>query len=321
LETKQYEEFEYKVIEDSVTIVKYTGHYGVVHVPDRINNITVTKIGKEAFRDCKFISKVTLPYTIEVLESYSFCGCNGLTEFYFGDKIISIGSHAFYNCRGVSEIYLPGDIKDIGDGAFKNCDKISKINVRTKSEKILSIKHPLEGLLHDVTVKIVYEIEGKEERAALLFPKDEVFYSYYTTRLNDKTTFGVGNHYHNCIGNGSIDYTRYDSLFSGAKNQLPSEVLLQIALLRVMYPYKLDEESNARYLLFMNEHMDTVTKKAIQWEDMEVLKFFASKKLMREVKIDEYIEYALNYNKIECTSFLLTYKNKNYNKRNLEFEL
>lgn len=321
MEIRQYEDFEYTVIENRVTIVKYTGNYGVVLIPDRINNIEVTKIGKEAFRDCTFISKVSLPNTLEVLENYCFCGCNGLTEFYFGDKINSIGSHAFYNCRGLSEIYLPGEIRDIGDGAFKNCDKINKINVRAESEKIISIKHPLEGLLHDVIVKIVYVIEGKEEKAALLFPKDEVFFSYYTTRLNDKTTFGVGNHYHNCVGNGTIDYARYDSLFSGAKNQLPIDILLQIALLRAMYPYRLEEEDNERYLLYIKEHMDTVTKKAIQSENIEELGFIASKKLMKEDKMDEYIEYAIERNKVECTSFLLTYKNENYNKRNLELEL
>ncbi len=321
LETRQYKEFEYTVTEDFVTITKYIGESGVVILPDKIDNVVVKKIGKEAFRECKFMTKVSLPDTIEQLDSYSFCGCTGLTEFYFGDEIREIGSHAFYNCRELNEIYLPDDIRDIGDGAFKNCDKINKINVRAKSEKLMSIKHPLEGLLQDVVVKIEYEIEERKEKAALLFPKNEVSFSYYTTRLNDKTSFGVGNHYYYCIGDGTIDYQRYDSLFSGAKNELISEVLCQIALLRLMYPYKLLDEYSEKYLLYIEEHIDTITKGAIKLENMEQLSFFASKMLMKEEKIDEYIEYALDLNKVECTSYLLAYKNENYNKRNLDFEL
>lgn len=321
LETRQYKEYEYIVTEDYVTITKYIGESGVVILPHRIDNIVVKKIGKEAFRDCKFITKVSLPETIEQLERYSFCGCTGLTEFNFGDEIREIGSHAFYNCRVLNEIYLPDDIRDIGDGAFKNCDKISKINVRAKSEKLMSIKHPLEGLLHDIVVRIVYEIGEKTEKAALLFPKNEVSFSYYTTRLNDKTSFGVGNHYYYCIGDGTIDYLRYDSLFSGAKNELSSEVLCQIALLRLMYPYKLTDENSEKYLLFIEEHIDTLTKESIRYENMEQLSFFALKMLMKEGKIDEYIEYALEHGKVECTSYLLAYKNENYNKRSLDFDL
>lgn len=321
LEEKQFEQFQYMEIENEITIIKYLGEEAVVNVPFMIDQLPVTSIGHSAFRDCKFITKIILPDSICQLGPYSFCKCTGLTEFYFGDQVKEIGSHAFYNCWGLYKVFIPGDIREIADGAFKNCDKLRQLNVRSTSENVVSIKHTLEDLSQDVEIKIIYHIDGLEEKAELFFPKDTVFYSDYTNRLNDKTTFGVGNQYHHCVGDGTVDYLRYDFLFARAQNELQDDMLCNIALLRLMSPFRLTEEYREKYLEFIKIHILLVSKLAIKEENMEQLEFLSSEKMIEKENMEDILEYAHKLNKVECVSFLLAYKNKNFSKREITFDL
>lgn len=317
---KEYEDFIYVIKKDEIIITGYIGKASVVRVPKAIGELPVTVIGADAFRDCSFLTKIILPDGIKSIGDYSFCNC-GLTEFTFNDRVTKIGRHAFYNCRGLKTLYLPGMIRDIGDGAFKNCEEINRVYIKASTEQLLSLKYTLGSLSQNVWVHIEYSLENKKEKAILVFPKDAVYYAYYTTRLNDKTTFGIGNQYHYCVGNGVIDYARYDSLFLGAKNELEQEILCEIALNRVMAPYELEEIYKGRYMDYIKEHILPLTQAAITKEDMEVMEFLTTEKLIEEEELAILLDYAREYRKTTCISLLLSYQNKNYNKKKQEFLL
>lgn len=321
MDIKQFEEFQYIEVKHEITILKYMGRASFVIVPENIDNLPVTIIYQDAFRDCNFISKIKIPDSVYKLGDYSFCACSGLTEFSFHKNIEEIGRHAFYNCRGLRKLELPDVIKDIGDGAFKNCEQINQLVIKANSDKLLSLKYTLDSLSQNVFVRIIYYKNQIEEKAALVFPKDAVFYAYYTSRLYDKTTFGIGNQYHYCIGDGTIDYSRYDSLFLGAKNELEEDILCQIALARVMFPYKLEQIYEDRYKSYINEKLNDIVYKGIDTDNIEILDFITKENLIKEDVIEDYINYARDCNKIQIVSYLLTYQNQNFNKRNREFIL
>lgn len=320
LENKMYNDFEYKVENNRVKIIKYHGNDSRVRIPDYIDEFIVDTIGVEAFRDNLFIEDIILSENIHVLEKYAFCGCNGIKDFYFVDGIESIGAHCFYNCRKLRRIGLKGELKEIGDGAFKNCGNLQYIEVRTDTDKVYAIKYPLDSLLQDVLIHIQYRYNSSSQ-AQLYFPKDEVYYSYYTTRLNDKTTFGVGNNYHNCIANGVIDYKRYDNLFLGAKNFLSESVLIEIAMGRLLYPHELEEEQKEKYRDYLFTVIIRVCEKVINQEEDISLNYLMNENMLSKEVIEHMIEYATENNKVEITSKLILHKNKTYSKRDLSFDL
>lgn len=76
-------------------------YYGDINIPSSFEHdgviYQVTRIGKEAFRNCKELSHVSLPNTI-----------------------IAIGYEAFAYCSTIESINIPSSVKTIEGGAFEN---------------------------------------------------------------------------------------------------------------------------------------------------------------------------------------------------------
>lgn len=74
---------------------------------------TVTKIGKNAFKNCTSLKSVTVP-----------------------KNVTSVGTNAFYNCKKLTTVKFSGTkITKIGKDAFANIAKKSVINVPKSKEK------------------------------------------------------------------------------------------------------------------------------------------------------------------------------------------
>jgi hypothetical protein len=105
-------EFKYKVNENSVTISKYIGKQTTANIPELIENLTVTKIGKNAFINC------------------------GLSEIRIPDTVIEIENNAFQN-NCLTNVVLPNSIKKIGISTFQE-NKLEKLFI---PEKLLIIDY------------------------------------------------------------------------------------------------------------------------------------------------------------------------------------
>ena len=79
---------------------------GELVIPSEYNGKPVTRIGDEAFKDCKAITSVTIP-----------------------DSLIIIGNRAFENCTGLISITIPNSVTDIYTDVFKNCIGLKEISV------------------------------------------------------------------------------------------------------------------------------------------------------------------------------------------------
>ena len=65
----------------------------------------------------------------DVIGSYAFRGCSGLTSLTLPAGITSIGSYAFRECSGLTSLTLPAGITSIGEGAFDGCSGLTSIYV------------------------------------------------------------------------------------------------------------------------------------------------------------------------------------------------
>lgn len=108
---------------DTKTITKYNGADKDVVIPDKIDSVTVEKIGKQAFSRSK-IDSVTLSKDLIELGDGAFIGSTVKTVV-LNEGLKKIGEMSFGACRDLESINFPNSLVSIGSSAFKNSDKLS----------------------------------------------------------------------------------------------------------------------------------------------------------------------------------------------------
>ncbi len=74
----------------------------------------VTYIADSAFKDCKFISQIILPDTVEVIGEESFYGCIALESIELPESLKIINDTAFWNCQSLKQLIIPAGVQQIG---------------------------------------------------------------------------------------------------------------------------------------------------------------------------------------------------------------
>ena len=88
----------------------------------------ITKIGENAFRDARYLKRVTLE-GVEEISSTAFVGCSALESVDFGTKLKKIGDSAFEGCSLLTEINIPNSAEHVGVYAFRGCTGVSSISL------------------------------------------------------------------------------------------------------------------------------------------------------------------------------------------------
>ncbi len=132
---------------------------GAITIPDKIENLPVTRITGSAFWDCTSLTSLTIPDSVTDINRRAFHNCGSLnisvsennpnycdidgvlfnkdkTEIlaYTKDKIqpvytvplgtVSIGHNAFIDCTYLTNISLPESLTDINSEAFYGCTSL-----------------------------------------------------------------------------------------------------------------------------------------------------------------------------------------------------
>lgn len=94
----------------------------------------VTGINKNAFKNMKKLSKVTIGANVKVIGTGAFKNCKKLQFIIIPNKVTNIGSKAFAGCTGLKYLVVKsGKIKSIGAGAFQGTSQ--KVTVKTLKSK------------------------------------------------------------------------------------------------------------------------------------------------------------------------------------------
>ena len=91
--------------------------------------LEVNSIGQNAFRDKKYIEKVTIQDGIKEIRQNSFLGCSLLNSISIPASVNKIGKSAFKDCVSLTNIELPEGMRTIDVQTFTNCKNLEKINI------------------------------------------------------------------------------------------------------------------------------------------------------------------------------------------------
>ena len=108
-------------------VVKNAETAGAVEVPEMINNIFVTQLPMEAFRDCVALTSISIPNSMTSIADLAFRGCTGLTSVDLSQNLLSIGTSSFLYCTALTQITIPQSVTTIGSSAFFGCTSLANV--------------------------------------------------------------------------------------------------------------------------------------------------------------------------------------------------
>lgn len=82
---------------------------------------------RACFSKCSYLESVTLPETIEDIQTYSFYNCEKLTQCNFPESITKIGARAFYHCKLQGDLSLP-NVTSIEEAVFEG-NEFSNVDI------------------------------------------------------------------------------------------------------------------------------------------------------------------------------------------------
>lgn len=97
----------YYVNKEEITLVSCKTYSSRVTIPQEIENLPVTKLGKKAFLSCKSVKELYLPDTLRKIGDWAFAYCSSLESIWFPKENLSLGRGIFKECERLSGIYLP----------------------------------------------------------------------------------------------------------------------------------------------------------------------------------------------------------------------
>lgn len=314
----------YRVQGNQIEIIRCFGNDTKVVLPEQIENMPVTQVAPYAFSDRKEeVSEDARVY--ESAEAAMFAGEEHLLagmeveEIVFPDTVREIGNYVFYGCKGLEKLEFSDALMHIGSGAFTGCTGLKSLKVHLKSGNKSCVKEVLGDLWQRIDVTFFYE-DGK--KAVLVFPEHyEEAVENTPARLLFTQHHGSGNNYRQCFYNKEMDYRKYDSLFTIAAARDKVEVLADMILNRLEYPYLLAENDKLSYEFLIRERYQEIIKYLIEKDSFSKIKVITENSLWTPEMLEYSLELAARQGKMELLSYLMDEKQKSFAQKLKRFEL
>lgn len=356
--------FVYRVKNEGVEILRCFGAGCEVHIPETIDGRPVVALGPYAFSAHMREMPEGLIFDDGMGENMSgeerqplqtggdaLCG-DRLEALYLPAAMESIGRYAFYNCFSFRHFSFYTSLRDIGTGAYTGVRRMKTLSVTEVPGARSCLKEMLAELSMELEVELIC---ADGSRARLVFPE---FYEEAVentpARILETHTHGSGHRYRYCFKNTEFQFKEYDSLFAYAKAHESTETAAKLALLRLMYPVKLEEKYAKEYRQYVGTHAGFVGESLLKKNLMREFKFFVQvcmdeKAIGRgtgtvctaegredralegsfnlwqsadgAADIDGFLNMALRYQRSEAVSFLMELSRKNAGSRKKSFNL
>ena len=131
-------DFEYEKNDDGgITIMKYVGTDETVVIPQTIDDISVTELGRSAFVGLEHVKTLMMPDSVRFIGSAACGDMAQLTNVRLSKNVEIIGTSAFAGCHVLTEINLSmKTLTHIGDYAFNGCINLKKVTFGDNIEYI-----------------------------------------------------------------------------------------------------------------------------------------------------------------------------------------
>ncbi|MCQ2501204.1 MAG: leucine-rich repeat domain-containing protein [Lachnospiraceae bacterium] len=231
-----------------------------VMVPDMIDGLPVLELG---------------PYVLEG---------SMIRELELPSGLERIGRYAFYNCEHLEKIRIPEGMKDIGSGAFTGAHRIKEISllVPEENKKLVVLQEILMDVVEAVKINMLFPETEEVREIRLVFP------AYYEEGVENTPArnitseyYGTGLKFRNCIVGRQMQYEEYDKLFQLAASVEEPELVLEMALMRLLYPYKLKDVYREGYQNWIRQEAEEILPALIEEKRLDDLKF-----ILEEIEID-----------------------------------
>lgn len=179
---------------------------------------------------------------------------NLVEEVYLPRGIRKIGAYAFYNCFQLRKLSLYSTTRDLGAGFLTGCTQLEEIDIYI----VDNFRSCLRELLIELpqTLRVNYFSEDGKLLAQLIFP---VYFenSIENTpgRILMRDMHGCGMMYRNCFLDTQFQFRGYDHLFREVDIYEGPYLACELAIKRLMYPYKLMEDVRKAYETYLLAHL------------------------------------------------------------------
>jgi len=102
------QDYQFETNGNAITITKYIGAGGAVTIPAKINGLSVTSIGDDAFYASTNLTRVVIPASITNIENRAFSYCPNLTSVIFIGNAPRIDQYVFDADSKATIIYIKG---------------------------------------------------------------------------------------------------------------------------------------------------------------------------------------------------------------------
>ena len=112
----------------------------------------VTDIGEYAFYNCKKLTTVSMPESVENLDRYSFARMEAMESLEIPESVTKLGGGVFADCGKLSEVSIPDSVQTIDYAAFSGCGSLESVVIPSGVKNLGSEVFYGCGKLAEVTV-------------------------------------------------------------------------------------------------------------------------------------------------------------------------
>ncbi len=248
------------------TITDYSGTHSQIHVPARIEGITVRAVEKKTFLSRKNLRKAVLPEGVEEVGDWAFAYCTNLESVWLPKKKLKLGNRIFMECPEMRRIYAY-KMTDAPDGRLDGTNtEIPAESAMEKAEVLEQAAKLPVSAAQEQTAALLAAAAVMLDAEYLLDVQEagtEAWIKKWDARMGAVMEAEDGDGYTKMILCGEEDYGC--SLEEFIKNKRKGKV--RLAMLRLLNPLGLAEEAAALWKGYLLAH----TKGCESEETWEVL--------------------------------------------------
>lgn len=157
-----------------------TSYVGNITIPETVtyNNRTykVTSIEKGAFgggygldydssvdnHGCK-ITSINLPSSIRTIDDFAFQNCRELSEVSLPESLETIGYYTFYS-TSIRKVIIPNNVRNIGDFSFADCNLLANVIIGNNIKEIGSYAFSGDNKLIEVFCTAITRANGMSQQ-------------------------------------------------------------------------------------------------------------------------------------------------------------